>query len=119
MASLPSPDSSLFTISPDQKVIYETHFKSLCKSGDLITGDQAKGFMLKSGLPPMTLGQIWTLSDVDCDGKMDINEFSIALHLIALRLKGVELPTTLPSTLKVCIVRLFFVINDFFCIFRF
>ena len=30
------------------------------------------------------------------DGQMDINEFSIACKLITMKLKNVELPTTLP-----------------------
>lgn len=96
-----SPDSSLFTIPPDLKVKYETHFKLLCTSGDLLSGEQAKGVMLKSGLAANILAEIWTLSDVDADGKMDINEFSIAMHLIALKLKNVDLPKTLPPALRV------------------
>lgn len=39
------------------------------------------------------------LSDTDADGKMDINEFSIACKLINLKLRGFEIPSTLPSTL--------------------
>lgn len=39
------------------------------------------------------------LSDTDSDGKMDINEFSIACKLINLKLRGFEIPKTLPSTL--------------------
>ena len=33
------------------------------------------------------------------DGQMDINEFSIACKLITMKLKNVELPTTLPPIL--------------------
>ena len=33
------------------------------------------------------------------DGKMDINEFSVACKLINLKLKGMELPKTLPPQL--------------------
>ena len=33
------------------------------------------------------------------DGKMDINEFSVACKLINLRLKGMELPKSLPPQL--------------------
>jgi len=109
MSNLPSPDSSLFIINPELKAKYETQFRLLCPAGDYLSGDQAKQIMLQSGLPPMILANIWSLADVDADGRMDINEFSIALHLIALKLKGVELPRTLPSTLKVCIYACFLV----------
>lgn len=97
------PESSLFTISPDQKTKYEVQFKKICPTGDLVSGTQARELMLQSGLPHKTLAHIWNLSDVDADGKMDINEFSIALHLIALKMKGVELPQVLPQSLKVFI----------------
>ena len=59
--------------------------------------------MLQSGLAPVVLANIWSLADVDADGRMDINEFSIAMQLIALKLKGFEVPRTLPQSLKVCI----------------
>lgn len=39
------------------------------------------------------------LADTDSDGKMNIDEFSIACKLITLKLRGVELPKTLPPTL--------------------
>ena len=98
------PPSDLFVITPDQKAKYETQFVQICPSrSDFITGVQAKNIMLASGLPPAVLAHIWSLADVDSDGKMDINEFSIALHLIYLKLRGIELPATLPQSLKVCI----------------
>lgn len=39
------------------------------------------------------------LADTDADGKMDINEFSIACKLINLRLRGFEVPKVAPPTL--------------------
>ena len=66
---------------------------------------------MQAGLPPMVLAQvlnrpfldssdlpsqIWGLADMNGDGKMDINEFSIACKLINLKLKGMELPKSLP-----------------------
>lgn len=39
------------------------------------------------------------LSDTDGDGKMDINEFSIACKLIHLKLRGLEVPPSLPPSL--------------------
>ena len=40
------------------------------------------------------------LSDMNGDGKMDLNEFSVACKLINLKLKGMELPKTLPPQVK-------------------
>ncbi|XP_052830492.1 intersectin-1-like [Octopus bimaculoides] len=64
------------------------------------SGEQAKGFFMQSGLPTAVLGQIWTLADMNTDGKMDKKEFSIAMHLIKKKLQGYELPKTLPASLK-------------------
>merc|ERR1712141_348686 len=65
----------------------------------MITGMQAKNFMMQSGLPPMVLAQVWGLADVNGDGQMDFNEFSIACKLITNKLKGLELPKTLPPSM--------------------
>ena len=47
--------------------------------------------------------QIWGLADMNGDGKMDINEFSIACKLINLKLKGMELPKV-PKKLPNCLI---------------
>jgi hypothetical protein len=47
----------------------------------------------------MILAQIWGLADVNGDGQMDLNEFSIACKLITLKLKGFELPSVLPPSI--------------------
>lgn len=48
----------------------------------------------------MTLAHVWNLSDTDGDGQMTLDEFSIAMHLIQLRLQGVDLPQALPPSLR-------------------
>ncbi len=89
-------------IPADMKAKYESQFIRLASSrSGFITGDQAKAMMIQSGLPPIILAKIWSLADYDADGRMDVNEFSIALHLISLKLKGIELPNVLPPALKV------------------
>jgi epidermal growth factor receptor substrate 15 len=40
------------------------------------------------------------LSDLDKDGQMTQQEFNIAMHLIQCKLKGINLPTSLPLSLK-------------------
>lgn len=39
------------------------------------------------------------LADTDRDGKMNINEFSIACKLVNLKLRGFEIPKQLPPTM--------------------
>ncbi|XP_042887891.1 intersectin-1-like isoform X5 [Penaeus japonicus] len=87
-------------VTPGERVKHEEQFNTLRPAGVFITGEQAKGFFLQSRLPPPVLGIIWALSDVNGDGKMDIHEFSIACKLINLKLRGFNLPQTLPASLK-------------------
>lgn len=39
------------------------------------------------------------MADTDHDGKMNINEFSIACKLVNLKLRGFEMPKQLPPTM--------------------
>ena len=55
--------------------------------------------MVKSKLPNNVLGKIWKLSDVDKDGMLDADEFSLAMHLLNVKLDGHDLPGELPKHL--------------------
>ncbi|XP_025833067.1 intersectin-1 isoform X2 [Agrilus planipennis] len=99
MSAAGTPSSDPWVIVARERARYEEQFKSLKPANGIITGEQAKEFFLKSQLPPLVLGQIWALADTDSDGKMDINEFSIACKLINLTLRGFEVPKVLPPTL--------------------
>lgn len=59
----------------------------------------AKSELIKSKLPNSVLSKIWKLSDVDCDGFLDIEEFALAMHLINIKIDGNELPNVLPDHL--------------------
>uniref|UniRef100_A0A182K8X0 Dynamin-associated protein n=1 Tax=Anopheles christyi TaxID=43041 RepID=A0A182K8X0_9DIPT len=91
--------SDPFVITSRERLKYEDQFKSLQPVEGVVTGGQAKGFFLQSQLPPQILGQIWGLADTDADGRMTLGEFSIACKLINLKLRGFEVPKTLPPTL--------------------
>ncbi|XP_037915004.1 intersectin-1 isoform X2 [Hermetia illucens] len=89
----------IWGITAREKIKFQQQFKSLQPQNGIVTGAQAKGFFLQSQLPPIVLGQIWALADTDADGKMNIQEFSIACKLINLKLRGFELPKVLPPVL--------------------
>ncbi|VEN48558.1 unnamed protein product, partial [Callosobruchus maculatus] len=99
MSAAGTPSADPWVIVPRERLKYEEHFKSLKPNNGIITGEQAKGFFLQSSLPPLILGQIWALADTDSDGKMNIDEFSIACKLINLKLRGYEIPALLPPSL--------------------
>jgi hypothetical protein len=82
---------------------HTAHFKEVCLasgSDNKITGQAAKPVLQQSGLPTEVLSKIWKLSDIDKDGKLDLDEFLMAMHLTEIvRDKGIMLPDMLPSTL--------------------
>ncbi|XP_070501665.1 EH domain-containing protein 1 [Chironomus tepperi] len=74
-------------------------FENLNPINGKISGAAAKSELIKSKLPNSVLSKIWKLSDVDCDGFLDIEEFALAMHLINIKLDGNELPNVLPDHL--------------------
>ncbi|XP_056641885.1 intersectin-1-like isoform X1 [Diorhabda sublineata] len=99
MSAAGTPSTDPWVILARERARYEEQFKSLKPNNGIITGEQAKSFFLQSQLPPIILGQIWALADTDADGKMNIEEFSIACKLINLKLRGFDVPKGLPPSL--------------------
>ena len=95
-------------LQPDERSRFEGVFQTLKPVGGLLTGEKVKPVMLASKLPVDALGkvthtylltprncllfhllshywyllQIWNLSDIDRDGKLDIDEFSVVRYCI-------------------------------------
>ncbi|KAL6309151.1 hypothetical protein BKA93DRAFT_761241 [Sparassis latifolia] len=61
-----------------------------------IDGDVAVPFFAKSKLPDSVMGDIWDMADMDHNGRLDRDEFAMAMHLIRGRLKGRDTPDSLP-----------------------
>lgn len=78
---------------------YEDIFNSLNPINGKITGAAAKQVMVKSQLPNNALGKVWKLSDIDRDGMLDLDEFSLAMHLIQIKAEGYDIPAELPEHL--------------------
>uniref|UniRef100_A0A7N8XGX4 Epidermal growth factor receptor pathway substrate 15-like 1b n=1 Tax=Mastacembelus armatus TaxID=205130 RepID=A0A7N8XGX4_9TELE len=66
-----------WAIRPDEKGKFEGIFESLCPVNGLLSGDKVKPVLINSKLPLDVLGKIWDLSDVDKDGHLDRDEFSV------------------------------------------
>ncbi|XP_018522386.1 intersectin-2b [Lates calcarifer] len=79
---------------------YRQQFNSLDKqmTGHL-TGQQVRGAMATTMLTQTQLASIWTLADVDKDGKLKAEEFILAMHLVDMAKSGQPLPLTLPTEL--------------------
>jgi len=92
---------------------YDRIFNDLNPVNGKVSGSTAKNEMVKSKLPNsvrksqkypfftcfQVLGKIWKLADHDKDGYLDDEEFSLAMHLIKVKLENNELPTRLPDHL--------------------
>uniref|UniRef100_A0A8C9ZI33 Intersectin 2a n=1 Tax=Sander lucioperca TaxID=283035 RepID=A0A8C9ZI33_SANLU len=93
-------NSLVWEITPEERTKHDKQFDTLVPILGYVSGEQARKFFLQSGLPASVLAEIWHLADMDCDGKMDRQEFSIAMKLIKLKLQGRNLPSVLPITMK-------------------
>lgn len=62
-----------------------------------LTGQKAKVKLVESKLPSNVLHKVWTLADVDRDAMLTLYEFALAMHLVKMRLAGMDLPHELPA----------------------
>lgn len=89
-----------WAVTKDEKKIYDQLFKAWDGfNKGFIGGDVAIEVMGQSGLPKSDLEKIWTLSDPGNKGKLDMDEFAVAMHLIYRKLNGYPVPNQLPPEL--------------------
>jgi len=88
--------SQAWIVTSAMKATYDIQFHALHLQGGKASGGQIMNVMLQSGLQRETLKAIWTLADIDSDGKMDSEEFALCMFLIDHVNKGLKLPPTLP-----------------------
>ncbi len=89
-----------WAVTKDEKKIYDQLFKAWDGfNKGFIGGDAAIEVMAQSGLPKPDLERIWTLSDPGNKGRLDMDEFAVAMHLIYRKLNGYPVPNQLPPEL--------------------
>ncbi|KAG6354711.1 hypothetical protein INS49_004729 [Diaporthe citri] len=92
-------DAWLITQADKQRfdVIYDSLDKT--KKG-FITGEEAVPFLSQSNLPEAALANIWDLADIRSEGRLNRDEFAVAMYLIRQqRMKQGDLPQVLPQNL--------------------
>ncbi|TNN74376.1 Epidermal growth factor receptor substrate 15 [Liparis tanakae] len=89
----------LWVVKPEEKLKFDAIFESLGPTGGILTGDKVKPVLLNSKLPVDILGRVWELSDIDRDGMLDRDEFSVAMYLVYRALEGEPVPMSLPPPL--------------------
>ena len=89
-----------WAVTKDEKKIYDQLFKAWDGfNKGAIGGDVAIEVMGQSGLEKSDLEKIWTLSDPGNKGKLNMDEFAVAMHLIYRKLNGYPVPNRLPPEL--------------------
>uniref|UniRef100_A0A4W6G311 Epidermal growth factor receptor pathway substrate 15 n=1 Tax=Lates calcarifer TaxID=8187 RepID=A0A4W6G311_LATCA len=88
-----------WVVKPEEKMKFDTIFDSLGPVGGMLTGDKVKPVLLNSKLPVDILGRVWELSDLNRDGMLDKDEFSVAMYLVYRALEGEPVPMSLPPPL--------------------
>ena len=91
-------------VSAADKAKFDNIFSGIDRSGSgYLNGEQAVGFFGNAGLPEEVLAQIWDLADIRSEGRLNKEEFAVAMYLIRQQRgsrdgRGI-LPSTLPQAL--------------------
>ncbi|XP_069555092.1 epidermal growth factor receptor substrate 15 isoform X2 [Brachyistius frenatus] len=88
-----------WVVKPEEKMKFDSIFDSLGPAGGMLSGEKVKPVLLNSKLPVDILGRVWELSDLDRDGMLDKDEFSVAMYLVYRALEGEPVPMSLPPPL--------------------
>jgi len=89
-----------WAVTKDEKKIYDDIFKAWDGFGKgYVSGDQAIEIFGQSGLEKYDLERVWTLSDPNNKGRLNLDEFAVAMHLIYRKLNGYPVPNRLPPEL--------------------
>lgn len=99
-AGLSGNASVPWAITKEEKRVYDDLFRAwdgLHKG--FIGGDTAIEIMGQSGLNRNDLEAIWTLADPHNRGRLNMDEFAVAMHLIYRKLNGYPVPSRLPPEL--------------------
>ncbi|XP_050510062.1 epidermal growth factor receptor substrate 15-like 1 isoform X2 [Diabrotica virgifera virgifera] len=85
-----------WVVSKDEKEISDALFiKSDVDKDGFVSGHEIKDVFLQSGVPQPVLAHIWGLCDSKQVGKLNDEQFALAMWLVARCLKGIEPPVTL------------------------
>lgn len=89
-----------WSVTKQEKQIYDDMFKAWDGFGKgYISGSQAIEIFGQSGIDKSDLERVWTLSDPHNKGRLNLDEFAVAMHLIYRRLNGYPVPAKLPPEL--------------------
>lgn len=86
----------VWVITPAEKSAADQFFAQCDTDHDgFVRGQDVMGLFANSGLPQPVLAQIWALVDTARSGRLDPDQFAVALHLIGKARSGAPVPTAL------------------------
>ncbi|KAJ2697868.1 actin organization and endocytosis protein [Coemansia sp. IMI 203386] len=89
-----------WVIAAGEKAQYEAIFRRWDPGHrGVLKGEQAREVFAQSGLAQTELAKVWSLADINNQGELNLDEFSVAMHLIFRRLAGAPIPDVLPAEL--------------------
>lgn len=95
-----SPPGDEWAIGTREKDTFDQVFSTLdTENRGYITGAQAVGFFSDSRLPEDVLAQIWHLADIHSEGRLNRDEFAVAMFLIRQQRTKRDPRDTLPQKL--------------------
>ncbi|KAJ5577854.1 uncharacterized protein N7459_006818 [Penicillium hispanicum] len=99
-ANLSGNATVAWAITKEEKKIYDDLFRAWdgFRKG-FIGGETAIEIMGQSGLNRKDLERIWTLADPHNRGRLNMDEFAVAMHMIYRALNGYPVPNRLPPEL--------------------
>ncbi|KRT82780.1 HLH domain-containing protein, partial [Oryctes borbonicus] len=85
-----------WVVAPEEKSKSDALFiKSDIDKDGFVSGQEIKDVFLQSGVPPPVLAHIWSLCDIKQCGKLNNEQFALAMWFVARCLKGIEPPSAL------------------------
>ncbi|TPX33310.1 hypothetical protein SmJEL517_g03714 [Synchytrium microbalum] len=90
-----------FELTDSEKDRFQTAFLSCKPANGTVSGEAARDVFLKSGLPTDPLSKIWTLVDTSGSGRLNQNQFMVAMYLISKLRSGAlsQVPPSVPQAL--------------------
>jgi hypothetical protein len=95
----PRSTSHITPMTAAELAQYHSLFDSVAAGAIGVTRSQANDVFNLAQLPADEVDLIWVLNDLDMDGKLNVDEFAVALHIAAARYKGAPLPDEKPNGL--------------------
>eukprot|EP00731_Ephydatia_muelleri_P017986 Em0011g26a len=84
-------------VTPDVKAKYDTYFEGIDKDRDgIVSGEEVRGLFMASNVPQPVLFHIWNLCDITKSGKLNAEQFALAMFLLAEKVRGKDPPKELP-----------------------